>query len=387
VSQSLMITAALLVLFYLGVFLLPRFVHWVAARSLYNYRDRANEAIVRGDYDGAVAVIERAAREIPRDIYFERPEYMLDWIGRIRKQEARTTESLQAFLRAQANYFRNIDLRGYFPPTRLIHDIIESYFTLKNFGGVYAEARLALDLYPMVKDQFLKPHTNHQADNPIILRDAGVLCIKTGRVADAQARLRQSLADNPRLPDSHYWLARIEEEKRSTDSAVREYEAELAVNPYGENALLRLIRMRSGTEFDTAPLARRLDKIRSLALAEYSIPTTTSIPLASLWGIGSKLELTLNLPQPGPLVFNVLAWSTPCYGLYGWLEFTLDDRHIQNVYVESQEPRVYSVYVDRVEAGPHSFRLDVLSDASDGKEDRNTFIQSICVYRPAVGSP
>ena len=385
VGIALIITAGLLIVFYSGVRLFPRFAHWVAARSLYNYRDLAEQAIARGDYDGAVAVIERASREIPRDIYFERPEYMYDWIGRIRKQQDRTADSLQAFLRAQANFFLNIHLRGYLPPTRLIHEIIEGYFATDNPAGAYEEARVALDFYPMLKDQFLAPHAGRQAGNPLIVRDTGRLYIKAGE-DEGPERLRQSLVENPRLPNSHLWLGRVEEERGSTDLAVTEYEAELAVNPYAENALLRLIRMRSGTNSDTASLAQRLDKMHSLASTQY-LPTTPSVPLASLWGIGSKLELSFGLPESGKILFNILARSTPCFGLYGWFEFTLDGRHVQNVYVDSLDLRVYDIWLNDLEAGPHVFRIEVLSDATDGKADRNTFIESIRMYRLPADSP
>lgn len=386
VGVSVLLTAGLLAVFYSGVWALPRIVHRIAARSLYNYRDQAEAAIALDNYDGAVGIIERASREIPRDIYFERPEYMYDWIGRIRKQQGQTTESLHAFLRAQVFFFHNIQLRGYFPPSRLIHDILEGYFAADNFGGAYEEVRAAFSFYPMLKDQFLGAHAGRQLRHPVIMRDTGLLYIQAGRVAEGQARLRDALTRDSRLPDAHLALGRLDEQKCSTDSAVREYEAELAVNPCAEEALLQLIRLGNRTDTDTAPLAARLAEMRSHTLAEY-VPTTTSVPLASLWGIGSKLELALNVPEPSPLVFNILARSTPCYGLYGWLEFTLDGRHVQNLYVDSLETRVYPVRAKRIEAGPHRFRIEVLSDATDGAHDRNTFIESIRVYRSPAGSP
>jgi len=383
---SLSITVGLLILFYVGVWLLPRFVHWVAARSLYNYRDLAEQAIARRDYDGAVAVIERASREIPRDIYFERPEYMFDWIGRIRKQQGRTAESLQAFLRAQASFFLNIQLRGYLPPIRLIQDILEGYFVTGNPAGAFEEARVALDLYPMLKDRFLQPHSQRVTSGPLFARDMGILYLKAGRTVEGQARLRESLQKNPRLPDSHFWLGRIEEDLRSANTAIREYEAELAVNAFAENALLRLIHLGNQTHSDTASLAQRLDQLHSLAFVEY-LPDAPGEPLASLWGIGSKLQLAFTLPEPSDLLVNILARSTPCFGLYGWVEFILDGRHVQNVYVDSLELQVYAVRLNHVEAGRHIFRIEVLSDATDGQADRNTFIHNIRIYRLPADSP
>jgi len=386
VRSSLIITAGLVVAFYLGVWLLPRFVHWIAARSLYNYRDQAEQALARRDYDGAVAVIERASRGIPRDIYFERPEFMYDWIGRIRKEQGHTSDSLQAFLRAQAKYFVNIQLRGYLPPPRLIRDIIEGYFATNNPAGAYEEARAAVDFYPMLRDRMTEPHGKRVTGGPVIMRDTAILYIKTKRSTEGEARLRQSLDLHPQLPDSHFWLGWLAEQSHSTETAVREYEAELAVNPYGENALLRLIHLSNDARSDTASLAQRLDGMHSLAFTEY-LPPTPSAPLVTLWGIGSKFEPAFDLSERANLLFNILARSTPCYGLYGWFEFTLDGRHIQNVYVESEEPRVYGVRVTGVEAGHHVFRLEALSDATEGETDRNTYIHSIRIYRLAANSP
>jgi hypothetical protein len=375
------VTAVLLVVFYSGVRLLPRFVHAVASRSLYNYRERVNRAVARGDYDGAVAIIERASRVIPRDIYFERPEFMYDRIGRIRQQQGHTADALDAFLRAQAGFFRNIQLRGYYPTPRLIHDIIEAYFEMGNPAGAYNEARLALDLYPQLGDELLKPHSVHMMEDPSTMRDLGLLEFKRNMIISGRGRLRQSLVRDPRLVESHFWLGRSAQNQGLLEEALAEYEAELVNCPYSENAFDGLLTAYRRLNRDTAPIIVRRDEMRAKAIAQHVSDKGSTVPLRSFWGVGDKLELPLDPPQPGRILLSILAGSTPCYDVWGWLEVRLDGQHVQTLYVDSREPLTYCIWLKRVESGHHVLTFEDLSDATDGKDDRNVFIYNVRVYR------
>jgi len=377
-----LITVGLLAAFYAGVGLLPRVVHALAARSLYNYRDLVDRAVARGDWDGAVAVIERAAREIPREIYFERPEFMYERLGRIRQEQGgHVAESLEAFLRAQACYFRNIRLQGYAPPPRLIRDIIRACFEMDNPEGAYHEARFAMDLYPLFRQEFLKGHLLHAMEDPRIMRDLGLLELKQGNLASGTDRLNQSLVRNPRLPETHYWLGRFAEDLQQPEKAVQEYEAELANWPYSENAYTRLVAIYEQLHRDPAYINYRCNEVHQKALAQYPSATSTTGQLAALLIVGSKVELAFDLPEPGNLAFIIVANSTPCYDVWGWFEFALDDRHIQTIYADSPEVRGYTVQVNGVEAGHHTFRIENLSDAADGHDDRNVILYNVRVYR------
>ena len=378
----LLVTVGALAAFYAGVALLPRLVRVVASRSLYNYRDLAAKAVARGDYERAVSVIERAAREIPRDIYFERPEFMFERLGRIRKdQGGHGAETLEAFLRAQASYFRNIGLRGYAPPPRLIRDIIQAYFEMDNPEGAYHEARFAMDLYPFFRQEFVKAHVVHCMEDARIMRDLGLLEIKQGLVPSGRERLRQSLVRDPRVPESHFWLGRLAEDTRQTSEALREYEAELANGPYNENAYVRLVALYDQLRRDPAYVSYRCTETHNQAIAQYLPKEGATGGLAVLLAVREKIELPLDLAEPANLVFSIVANSTPCYDVYGWFDFTLDDRHIQTLYADSLEVRGYTVRVNGVEAGRHAFRIENLSDAAEGGEDRNVIIHNVRVYR------
>ena len=373
------ITAGLLLVFYVGVWLLPGAIRGVAAQSIYNYRETVEQALARGDHDEAVAVLEHAARRVPRDIYFERPEFILDWIGRIRKEQGRAPESLAAFLRAQERYFRNIQLEGYLPPPRLVDEIIDAYFETGNRAGAYNEARAAMDFYPMLADRFLAAHRSRSANDPQIMRDLGLLEIKMGWLPAGRNSLRQSLARQPYPADSHFWLGFLHEQQGSLASAIDEYEAELANSPCAENALAQLIRLYDQTDRDKAHLARQRRAMHSKAIAQY-ISDDPSKPLASLWGVASKSQRTFDLSKPGRLLVNIRAHSTPCRSVYGWFEVSLDGKHVQTVYADHREPRTHTVRLDGVEAGRHELLIENLSDARTEKEDRNVFIDEIRIY-------
>ena len=378
-----LLTVTLLAVFYGGVWLLPRIARAVAARSLYNYRDQVRQALDREDYDGAVAVLRRAAREIPRDIYFERPEFIEDRIGQIRLQQGRTTESLQAFLSAQKGFFRNIELRGYFPPPRLVLDIIRGCFATGDPAGAHQEARIGMDFYPMMNAQLVQPHVDHSAADPRILRDLALLAATTGNYSLARDRLRKSLADDARTAESHYWLGRLDEMQNLPGPAAKAYEAELAAFPYADNAYSRLLAIYQETGRDVQPLLDRRETMRAKALAEF-LPADPSKPLAGLLTVGSACEQTFELEQPARLLVNILAGSTPCHGLFGWVEITFDGRHVQNLYVcdplSKRNLLAHHVWLGRVEAGRHLLRIENLSDALDERDDRNVFIHNIRIF-------
>ncbi|MCX8037186.1 MAG: tetratricopeptide repeat protein [Candidatus Sumerlaeia bacterium] len=381
VRFALLPTAALLLLFYAGVLVLPVFVRSLAARSLYNYRELSAAAAAEGNYDEAVAVIERAAREIPRDIYFERPEFMYERIGRIRKDQGRLAESLDAFLTAQAHFFRKIELQGYLPPPRLIREIIDAYFEVGNFAGAYHEARSAMDMYPPMKQQFIKAHTLHVMEDPRIMRDLGLLEAKLGQTASAIARLRQSLIRDPRIPESHYWLGRFNEEQGLHEAAIADYRAELANHPFSENAYSRWIAVCETLKQDPAWPVTDRNTMRNRALAQFVNSLDPYEPVVSLFGVGSVYEQSFTLAEPGNVLCSILARSTPCQGLYGWIEFVLDGRHVQTVYMDSRDVVGYDIRLPNVEAGRHTFRIENLSDAMDATGDRNVFIYGVRFYR------
>lgn len=379
------LTAALLVAFYVGVWLLPRVARKIAARSLYNYYETARRAVERGEYDRAVEVLERAARKIPRDLYFERPEYMYDWIGRIRRKQKRPELSLEAFLLAQKHYFRNVRLRGYLPPPRLVCDIIEDYFATGNPAGAYNEARIALDFYPMLADRFLRSHMRHAPKEAIAMRDLGRLEIKLKRLAVARDHLRASLKLDPALAESHYLLGRLAEVALSTASAVVEYEKELENNPFAFEAARRLFRLYAKMGRDPSEQKRRLAAVRKRSLVVEFRPSNPSKPLASLWGVGARFGKRFELAEPAPVLISIAARSTPCYELFGWIEIRLDGRHLQTLYLD--EPfgdsgaKYYALRPGRLDSGPHVLTIENLSDATDGTSDRNVFIHDIRIFR------
>ena len=381
----LLVTALLLAAFYAGVRLLPGVVHAVASRSLYNYREMVDRAAASGDFEGAVAIIERASRAIPRDIYFERPEFMFDRIGRIRQQQGRQAEALDAFLKAQTGFFRNIQLRGYYPPPRLIHDIIEAYFEIGNPAGAYNEARLALDLYPQISDEILKPHAVHMMEDSSTMRDLGLLEIKRNIVIAGRGRLRQSLVRDPRLVESHFWLGRSAQDQGLLTEALTEYEAELANCPYSENAFNGLIAVYRQLNRDAGPILQRRHEMHAKAIAQHVSDKGTTVPLRAFWGVPDKLEVPLDPAQPGKILVSVLAGSTPCYDVWGWLDVRLDGQHLQTLYVDSREPLAYEIWLKRVESGHHVLTFEDLSDATDGKNDRNVFIYSLRVFSVGNG--
>ncbi|MBM3334584.1 hypothetical protein FJY63_07970 [Candidatus Sumerlaeota bacterium] len=390
VGIPLLVTAALLVVFYTGAALLPSFVRWVMSGSIYNYRDLASRAAASGDYDGAVAILERAGREVPRDVYFERPEYIIDEIGRIRRKQGRPAEALEALLLAQSKFFRNIDLAGYYPTPDLILDIVRSYFEVGNPAGAYNEVRLALDLYPMLAAQLVEPHQSRCMEDPRIMRDLALLEIKLKRLADAREHLRQSLIRDPNLPESHFWLGRLSEMMKETDwmeRAVAEYQAELKVFPYSESAALCLSALYRQLGRDPSATAPRTDAIRSKAIASFYSDKGPQEHLCVLLGVGEKVERAFDLPIASDLLFTIAAWSTPCYSVYGSLNFLLDGRHVQTVYLDSDLAQAYYVRISDVQEGRHNLVLENLSDASDGPDDRNVLIDSVHVYALSRASP
>lgn len=388
VLRLLALTVILLVAFRVGLWMLPGVTHAVAARSIYNYRDMADLASKEGDYDGAVRVLERAAREVPRDIYFERPEFMFDQIGRIRKQQGRVADSLEAFLRAQTGYFRNIELQGYYPPPRLIRDIIQAYFELGNPEGAYNEARHAMDLYPMLQEQFVEIHKVRMMEDPRIMRNLGLLEIKRGGLAPARNPLRQSLVREPRLDGSHYWLGRIAEKLSVSDwqtEAGKEYEAELVNCPYSDSAITQLIALYLQRGQDPAYQVYRREEMHSKALATFPSNPETTAPLAILLAAGDSKEYTFSLPTAGKLYLSILGYSSPCHGVYGWLEVRLDGQHVQTVYLDHTNLEDHGVWFKHIEAGSHSISLVDLTDAMEGSEDRNIVLQNIWIYRVSEG--
>jgi len=374
------VTVVLLVLFYAGVALLPHFVRAVVSRSIYNYRRTAEEAIARGDYDGAVEVIERAARQVPRDIYFERPEFMYEWIGRIRKSQGRTTESLEAFLKAQAAYFRNIQLHGYFPPPKLIDEIVEAYLAKGNIEAAYHELRAAMDFYPIISRRFLKPFKQHLAESPRIARDLALLEMKTGDLASARNHLLESLRRDPKIEGSHFALGLLAEGRLTTPVAVSQYKAELNNFPYAENAYSRLAAIYRRLGSDTGPLLARRDRMRSQAVATF-LPKGSSKRLAALFTINSKWTGEFDLAEGGNILVNILANSTPCNDIYGWVEIALDGRHVQTLYVDDRHPVTYHIRIGGVGPGRHTLRVSNLTDATAEGADRNTFLYNIRVFR------
>lgn len=387
---SIGITAGLLVVFYTAVWVAPPLIRAVFSRSIDNYDLLAKQAIERGDPDAAVEILERAAREIPREVYFERPEFMYDWIGRIRKDQGKADLGLAAFLRAQQGFFRNIRLRGYLPPPRLIDDIVEAYFLLDNPAGAYNETRVAMDFYPTQHMRFLNRYKEHSEKSASVLRDLAALQIKARRLAEARTGLIQALATEPTLPEAHYWIGRLLEVQGKPAAAVPEYEQELTVNPFNENAVHRLSILGPQLRRRVPVLDQVEIKRKAAKVAEF-LPEESGKPLASLFGLDASLERKFEWPEAGPAFVNIAAHSTPFDGIFGWVEIRVDDRHLQNLYLDGDgldqdgtQTRTYSVFLGNLEAGAHTLRIENLSDGRDENNDRNTFIHSIRVFRAGV---
>lgn len=383
---SALMVAALLVAFYLWVWLLPRAVRLVAGRSIHNYRQMAEEALARKDGEGAIAIIQEARGRIPRGIYFERPEFMDDWIGRIRLEQGQVAESLEAFLRAQKGFFQNIELRGYLPPPRLVGDIIKGYFATGNLAGAYNEACVGLEFYPMMQTRFLQPYHDRADKDGRVMRDLGLLALATDRLSLARDRLQRALRRDSAIPEAHYWLGRLREAEGDSRSGTTEYQAELSAFPYAANALARLIAITRGAGGDVRSFLETRQRMHEKAVAEF-LPADRSQPLAGLLTIRAACEQAFELDAPGRLLVNILADSRPCHGLFGWVEVTLDGRHIQTLYIRDplskskRAPLTYHVWLDRVTAGRHVLRIENLTDAADGSADRNVFIHTIRIYR------
>jgi len=382
IAISAALAVALLALFYAGVFVLPPVVRAVATHNLYNYRLTVEKAVAQGEYERALAVIERAARRLPRDIYFERPEFMYTWIGEIWQKQGDAGRSLDAFLQAQAWHFRNIALRGYLPTPKLIRDIIESYFALGRPEAAYHEARAALDFYPMLSAQILQTHKAHARQDLRIERDLALLDAKLGRYSESRSRLQQCLAGNAALPGVHYALGRIAELwQQSPQPAIAEYERELAINPFNENAAGRLAMLypalHGGRPPDLAPFRARA---KAALVAEFVGPAPGKA-LATFFSVGARVERTFELAQPGTALLNIRASSTPCDRLYGWVDVRLDGAHVQTLYLDGPEPFTHEVRVPIKTAGPHRLEIENLTDAMRPGEDRNAVIHAVRVYR------
>lgn len=377
------IAAVLLAAFYAAILILPSATRALLGRSIYNYRALAEQALARGDYDGAVAQIERAAREVPRDIYFERPEFMFEWIGLIRRRQNRPVESLEAYLEAQRLCFRNISLRVYYPSVPLVREIVRGYIATNNFEGACQELRAAMDLYPMVGTELL--HFHEKATSRTAAgrraRDLARLDIKILNVESARSRLQNSLNLDPKLPGAHYWLGYTAELRTNTsNTAVAEYRRELANDPLCEEALIainRLVRPGAGASTDAL---KGLPDGRKNLVAEFASPQPGK-PLATLLQVGSKVQSQFHLDRPGKVQFNIRAASTPCDEVFGWIEVRLDGRHVQTVYVDDKQARTYEVIATVDQAGTHQLELNNLTDARVGKKDRNVVIQRIRVHR------
>jgi hypothetical protein len=131
---------------------------------------------------------------------------------------------------------------------------------------------------------------------------------------------------------------------------------------------------------DPGPFVRKRRELHDSALAAFTSRDSAK-PLAALLGVQSSVEQTFESQASGDLLVAILASSTPCYDIWGWIEVRLDDRHIQTVYLDDTQPWVYFVPLRKVAAGSHTLSIHNLTDAMDDSgHDRNSLIYAIHIY-------
>jgi tetratricopeptide (TPR) repeat protein len=76
--------------------------------------------------------------------------------------------------------------------------------------------------------------------------EAAQAYLRLGRAAEAEEVLVQTLARNARVPEAHYLLAQIAEQRENTTRAEEEYRKEIEVNPWEYRARFNLALLLGG---------------------------------------------------------------------------------------------------------------------------------------------
>jgi arylsulfatase A-like enzyme/predicted Zn-dependent protease len=214
---------------------------------VFNQLSEARELGLKGDFEGAVALVEKIIQEDPDviDAYFT--------LGNLYYKERKFEEALKSFFevleRKPDDAFTAINIANSYismgdfdeaekfllsiidalPPDSQIHFILGN---VNNFQKDYDEAlknyKKCLELNP----------SSASAYNAI-----GGIYVIQGNLVEAEDYLEKAMDLNPQLRNLHYNLAQLYEAKDDLQQAIKEYQAELENIPHNFRASFNLSRI------------------------------------------------------------------------------------------------------------------------------------------------